>query len=98
MAKVVRYLFGLYVAFVVALGFLWLPPARGFMSEPLARILAFHLPNAVLVLVAAFAAAAYGWRFLRHRRPLDDARCKTAAALAMLFCLLTTATGMIFAK
>lgn len=87
------------MAGALAAAFLWLPPAQGFQSEPLARILAFHLPNAVVAVVASFLAGFYGWRYLaRGRSPLDDARSSTAAALAALFCFLTTATGSVFAR
>lgn len=87
------------MAAVVAATFFYLPPAQGFQDPELARVIALHLPNAVVVLVAAFAAGAYAWRYLaRGRSLLDDARSKTAAALAALFCLLTTATGSVFAN
>lgn len=94
-----KYGLGVWMAGVVAATFLWLPPARGFARPEAARIVALHLPNAVVVLVAAAMAGFYGWRYLvRGRDLLDDARSKTAAALAALFCVLTTATGSVFAR
>lgn len=99
MATAAKYLLGLWMAGVVAATFLWLPPAAGFPSPPLARLVALHLPNAVVALVAAAAAGYYGWRYLaRGRRRIDDRKSVAAAALAVLFCLLTTATGSIFAR
>ena len=99
MATAAKYLLGIWMAGVIAATFLWLPPAASFLVPEAARIVALHLPNAVVVLVAAAAAGYYGWRYLaRGRNPLDDARSKTAAALAALFCVLSTVTGSIFAR
>lgn len=99
MANIGKYILGLGMAGALTLTFLWLPPAQGFPSPELARIVALHLPNAMVAIVAAFMAGAYAWRYLaRGRHPLDDARSKTAAALAAIFCLLTTVTGAVFAK
>jgi len=99
MTKVAKYILGLGMAGILAYIFLVLPPAQGFVAPELARIVALHLPNAMIVMVASFMAAAYGFRYLtRGRNPLDDAKSKVAAVLAMLFCLLTTVTGAFFAK
>ena len=79
--------------------FLVLPPAVGFVDPELARVVALHLPNAYVALIAAFMGGAYAWRYLtKGRKPLDDARSAVAAVLAGLFCLLTTVTGSIFAR
>lgn len=99
MATFAKYLLGVWIAACVAAAFLWLQPALGFLRPDLARVIALHLPNAMVVLVASFMAGAYGWRYLsRGRNPLDDAKSKNAAILATLFCLLTTATGSVFAQ
>lgn len=99
MATAAKLILGIWMAGVIVATFLWLPPAELFREPEGARIVALHLPNAVVVLVAAFAAGWYGWRYLaRGRNPLDDARSKVAVALAALFCVLTTATGSVFAR
>ncbi|MBC8101893.1 MAG: cytochrome c biogenesis protein CcsA [Cytophagales bacterium] len=99
MATFAKYLLGVWVAACVAGTFLWLREVPTFPDPQLARIVALHLPNAMVVMVASIMAGAFGWRYLtRGRRPLDDARSKTAAVLAVLFCLLTTVTGSVFAK
>jgi heme exporter protein C len=99
MATVSKYILGLGMAATLAYIFLVLPPAQGFQSKELARIVALHLPNAMVVMVAAIMAAAFGFRYLtRGRNLMDDAKSKHAAALATLFCLLTTITGAFFAK
>jgi heme exporter protein C len=99
MANLAKILLGVATAIVVAMAFLYLPEAQGFPSPPLARIVGLHLPNAMASVVAAIAAGYYGWRYLaKGRHPVDDARSKVAAALATLFCGLTTVTGMVFAQ
>lgn len=90
---------GAWLALTVTLAFVWLPPAQGFPSPALARIVAIHLPNALVLLVSAALAGFFAWRYLaKGRHPLDDARSKTYAGLSALFCILTTATGSVFAK
>ena len=99
MATAGKIFLGLWIAACIAATFLYLPPAQGFRAEELARILAFHLPNAMVVIVAAVAAGVHAFRYLtRGRNPLDDIKSKNAAALAAVFCILTTVTGMVFAK
>ena len=99
MAKFAKIFLGLATAATVAMAFLRLPPVATFPNPDLARLVALHLPNAMVAIVASFVAGYFGWRYLaRGRNPLDDARSKVAAQLAMLFCLLTTVTGSVFAR
>lgn len=86
------------MAAMVAYVFLGLPAAQGFPNPELARMIALHLPNAYVALVAACLAGWHGWTYLRRRDPLSDIRSVAAAQLAALFCFLTTATGSLFAK
>jgi len=99
MANAAKYLLGVWLALMLAYTFLVLPAAQGFPSPELARVVALHLPNAYVAVIAAFTAGAYGWRYLsKGRHLLDDAKSATAAALAALFCLITTVTGSVFAS
>jgi heme exporter protein C len=99
MATFAKYFLGVWIAACVTGAFLWLGDVPNFPDPQLARVVALHLPNAMVVMIASVMAAAYGWRYLvRGRNPLDDSRSKVAAVLTMLFCLLTTVTGSIFAK
>jgi heme exporter protein C len=82
----------------IVMAFLSLPAVAGFQEPEMARMLAFHLPNAITAIWAAVAGAVYAWRYLQKRDALDDARSATSAALATLFCVLTTVTGMVFAQ
>ncbi|MBC8141245.1 MAG: hypothetical protein H7Y38_07365, partial [Armatimonadetes bacterium] len=82
--------------FAVGVGyvFLALPPAFGFQVPELAPMVSLHLPNAIVSVVAAFVAGWFGVRYLtKGRQPMDDIKSAAAAALAALFCLITTVTG-----
>jgi heme exporter protein C len=103
MVKIAKYILGLAMAWCTWAAFYYLPPAGGgtdggFADPELARMLAFHLPNAMAAVWAAIAGAVFAWRYLQKRDPMDDIKSHTAAILAMLFCVLTTATGMVFAQ
>jgi heme exporter protein C len=90
-------LIGIWIAVVTAAAFLWLPPAQGFRSPETARIVVFHVPCAILTFVAFLVNAFYSWQYLRSRNPLTDSKANAAAELGMLFAILATATGSLFA-
>jgi heme exporter protein C len=98
MVKIAKYILGLAMAWCTWAAFYYLPPAQGFQNQELARMLAFHLPNAMVAVWAAIAGAVFAWRYLKGRDPMDDIKSHTAAILAMIFCVLTTVTGMVFAQ
>lgn len=66
--------------------------------EEKARIIFFHVPTAWLSVLAFLTSMFYGIQYLRKRDMLDDIRSSSAAGLGLLFCLLATATGAIWAK
>ena len=79
-------------------GFLWLLPAQQFVNPPLARIVVFHVPCAIVADLASAVAGWYAIAYLRKRSLRDDLKSSVSFGLALLFCLLTTVTGAIFAK
>ena len=79
-------------------GFLWLPAASHFISPETARIVVFHVPCAIVADIAAIVAAWYAILYLRRRDLTDDLKSSVSFGLALLFSLLTTVTGAIFAK
>ncbi|MGQ9488544.1 MAG: cytochrome c biogenesis protein CcsA [Armatimonadota bacterium] len=97
MGKLVKALIGIWIAGVTVAAFLWLPPAQGFRSPEAARIVVFHVPCAMLTFVAFLANAVYSWRYLRTREPLTDAKANISAEIGMLFAVLATVTGSLFA-
>jgi heme exporter protein C len=83
---------------VIYAAFNFLPPVPGFRVPALAKIMIFHVPNAMVASILSFAGAFYAIKFLKTRDLLDDAKSYSAASLALLFWILTTVTGMIFAE
>jgi len=63
-----------------------------------AKIIFFHVPTAWLALVAFIMAMVYGIKYLKHENLNDDAKSLAALQLGMMFCILATVTGSIWAK
>ena len=76
--------------------FFYAPSARGFKGES-ARIVFFHVPQAWVAVLAFCVNLWTSLRYLRNRNPLDDARAAAAARLGLVFCLLATVSGSLFA-
>jgi heme exporter protein C len=75
------------------------PPAAQFPEPDLARILFWHLPFAFLTVVFLFAGAYYSFAALRARGAAGpDAKAEAANEQAMLWALVTMATGILFSK
>lgn len=73
-------------------------PGEGFAGET-GRILYFHVPNAWASFVAFVAAGVWSLRYLfggRERR--HDQAAAAAVELGLLFCVLATVTGAIWAR
>jgi len=83
---------------LIAAGFLWLLPAKGFMNPDLARIVVFHVPCSIVASIASTVATVYAIIYLARRRPSDDIKSRVAFAIGLLLWILTTVTGAIFAK
>ncbi len=66
--------------------------------EERARIILFHVPMAWMTTIAFLVAMWYGIRHLRKRELLDDTRSAVSAGLGLLFCILATVTGSVWAK
>jgi heme exporter protein C len=63
-----------------------------------AKIIFFHVPTAWLTVVAFFMTAIYGVKYLRKKNLDDDAKSYAAAQLGIIFCILATVTGAVWAK
>ena len=99
MATIAKTVLLLWVGAALCYIFLILPPAQGFASPELARVVTLHLPNAYVAVIAAMGAGWWGLRYLiGGRKKIDDARSMIFASLAALFCFLTTITGSVFAN
>jgi heme exporter protein C len=83
---------------VIVATFLWLPPANKFAVPDAARIIIFHVPNAMVAVVAFLVSTIYAIKYLRGRSLADDIKSASSAQLGLLFTLLATVTGAVFAK
>ena len=66
--------------------------------EENAKIIFFHVPTAWLTVVAFFMTALYSFKYLRKKNLDDDAKSYAAAQLGIIFCILATVTGAVWAK
>ncbi len=86
----------LWIAGVVYAVFYIVPPAEGLGN--LVRIAFFHIPAAWVAVLAFLLSAGRGWQYLRTREIRQDWISSAAASLGMVFCLLATISGAVFAK
>lgn len=63
-----------------------------------AKIIFFHVPTAWLTVVAFFMSTIYSFKFLRKKNLDDDIKAYSSAQLGMIFCILATVTGAVWAK
>lgn len=89
---------GLWMSAVILGTFLYIPPAQGFAYPEAARIVIFHVPCSIAALVAYIVSAIYAAGYLRGGRAISDEKSAISAGLGLLFTVLATATGMVFAK
>ncbi|MCL4837923.1 MAG: cytochrome c biogenesis protein CcsA [Thermoanaerobaculia bacterium] len=98
MRRILPWLLWLWLALVIWAAFFYAPLAEGFVGQS-SRILFFHVPMAWVSFVAFLAAGAWSIRFLAGgRRERDDHAAEAAVQLGLLFCVLATVTGAIWAK
>jgi len=90
---------------VLALALPMVPQPRFWYEFPIvpgledkARIIFFHVPTAWLSVLAFVSSMVYGIRYLRTKDLRWDLRSASAAGLGLLFCVLATVTGAIWAK
>jgi heme exporter protein C len=66
--------------------------------EERAKIIFFHVPMAWMTVIAFLVSMWYGIRYLRKKEMDDDFRSAMSAGLGLLFCILGTTTGSLWAK
>jgi heme exporter protein C len=92
------WLLWLWIALVIAGAFYYAPLAQGFLGQS-SRILFFHVPMAWVSFVAFVHAGVSSVRFLAgNRDPQHDRSGAAAVELGLLFGVLATATGAIWAR
>ena len=93
-----RVLLGVWMAGVAAATVLWVPPAKGFRDPEAARLIIFHVPCAMIAVVAYVISMIYAILHLSRGAPDTDAKSAASAGLGFVFTVLATVTGMVFAQ
>jgi heme exporter protein C len=86
-----------WLSLVIVGVFRYAREAQGFVPGA-ARIMFFHIPQAMLCVVGFLMSMIFAWRYLRNPDPVDDIKSTIAAELGLLCCILTTISGSLFAK
>jgi len=87
-----------WISAVVVAAFAWAPLAEGFVGQS-SRILFFHVPAAWVSFVAFLAAGVWSVLYLaKGRRRRHDEAAAAAVELGLVFCVLATVTGAIWAR
>lgn len=94
---VLQWALGVWLVLVILAAFFYAPSAAGFKGES-ARIVFFHVPQAWVAVLAFCVNLVASLRYLRTRNPIDDARAAAAARLGLVFSVLATVTGSLFAN
>ncbi len=97
LSEILKWLLLAWLSAVILAAFLYVRPAQGFVGES-SRIVFFHVPMAWVAVLAFLVSCITSVMYLRRRDPKDDIRASVSAALGLLFAVLATVTGSIFAK
>jgi heme exporter protein C len=91
------WLLWLWVSLVIVGAFYYAPPAEGFQGGS-SRILSFHVPMAWASFAGFIAAAVWSVRYLMTRDLRHDRAAEVAIQLGLVFGVLATVTGAIWAR
>ena len=86
----------LWIVAVVYAVFFIVPPAEGLGN--LVRIAFLHIPLDWVSVIAFFVSAFRSGQYLRNRNITYDMQAAAAIELGLVFCLLATVSGAVFAK
>ena len=85
-----------WIAAAMVAGFLWAPLVPGLGETT--RILYFHIPSAWITVVALAWSMIHSLLYLGRRRIEHDDHAAAAAELGILFCVVATVSGSLWAK
>ncbi len=98
MKTVLSWLLWLWLSLVIVGAFFYAPAGKGFIGES-SRILFFHVPMAWVSFLAFLAAGLWSILYLaRGRAPRHDRAAAVAVELGLLFGVLATVTGSLWAR
>lgn len=96
-AHILKWLLLVWLAVVIVAAFFYVHPAEGFIGES-SRIVFFHVPMAWISVLAFLVSCIASVMYLKRRDPKDDIRASVSAGLGLLFAVLATTTGAVFAR
>jgi heme exporter protein C len=88
----------LFAGMSVMIVFSFITPAPQQQIGESSRIFYYHIPQAWLCVVAFALSMIYSILYLKTKKISYDDRAMDAASLGLIFCLLATVTGSVFAK
>ena len=89
----------LWIALVIAGAYLWAPDPVGFQVPGSGRTVFFHVPMAWTAFVGFMAAGVWSALYLaRGRQVRHDHSAQVAVHLGLVFCVLATVTGAMWAR
>jgi heme exporter protein C len=95
-SKLPLVLLGVVMVLVIAAAFLYAEPAEG-LGEA-SRVVFFHIPAAWVAVLSFLVSAIMSIKYLRTTSRHDDHSAAAAAGLGLVFTLVATITGSIFAN
>ncbi len=93
---VLKFILLIWLSAVIVAGFLYAPADRS-LGEA-GKVIIFHIPVAWVTVLAFLVSCVYSVLFLRRRQLGDDLRAACSAELGLVFAVLATITGSIFAR
>lgn len=98
MKTVLPWILWLWLALALVGACVVAPPLRGAaLGGESSRLLFFHVPMAWTAFVAFVSAGIWSVMYLRARRPCHDRAANAAVRLGLVFCVLATLTGTVWA-
>ncbi|MEM6455803.1 MAG: cytochrome c biogenesis protein [Acidobacteriota bacterium] len=100
---VLRWVLWAWIAAVTAASLLYAPLSIGFEglygeSPQSSRLVYFHVPIALVSFIAFMTAGVWSARYLHRRQPRHDQAAQAAIEVGLVFCVLATLSGAIWAK
>jgi heme exporter protein C len=99
MKTLLAWLLWLWISLVIVGAFFYAPVViKGFRTPGSSRILFFHVPMAWASFLGFMAAAVWSMMYLLRRKPRHDRAAAVAIEVGLLFGILATVTGAMWAK
>lgn len=99
MKTLLAWLLWLWLGLAIVAAYVLAPPMSGFVGGgESSRILFFHVPMAWTAFVAFLAAGVWSARYLWRRDRRHDLAAAAAVEIGLVFCILATVSGAIWAK